>query len=144
MLVDLGDGAVEEDDGGVVEALERVVPRELDVVLQPREGIRHFRRRRGDPARVPDELRGLVVGGDEQEQLDGRDAREGGELSYTCSVASFGFRNRKSNGFRSIPHRQFCLPKMAHLELPIPWHGSPEQPCRPTYLKFGQSAWSRP
>jgi len=66
------------------------------VVLQPREGIRHFRRRRGDPARVPDELRGLVVGGDEQEQLDGRDAREGGELSYTCSVASFGFRNRKS------------------------------------------------
>lgn len=35
-LVDLGDGAVEEDDGGVVEALERIVPRELDVVLQPR------------------------------------------------------------------------------------------------------------
>lgn len=35
-LVDLGDGAVEEDDGGVVEALERVVPRELEVVLQPR------------------------------------------------------------------------------------------------------------
>jgi len=22
------------------------------------------------------------------------------------------------------------------LELPIPWHGSPKQPCRPTYLKF--------
>jgi hypothetical protein len=25
---------------------------------------------------------------------------------------------------------------MAHLKLPIPWHSSPEQPCRPTYLKF--------
>ncbi|KAI5382135.1 hypothetical protein KIW84_UN0127 [Lathyrus oleraceus] len=34
------------------------------------------------------------------------------------------------------PHRQFCLPKMAHLELSIPWHGSTEQPHRPTYLKF--------
>ncbi|KAK7289439.1 hypothetical protein RIF29_03121 [Crotalaria pallida] len=39
-------------------------------------------------------------------------------------------------GFRFIPHRQFCLPKMAHLELSIPWSGSTEQPRRPTYLKF--------
>lgn len=53
-LVDLGDGAVEEDDGGVVESLERVVPRELEVVLQPRERAHHLRRRRGDPGgRVP-------------------------------------------------------------------------------------------
>ncbi|KAI9070848.1 hypothetical protein K1719_047193 [Acacia pycnantha] len=28
------------------------------------------------------------------------------------------------------------LPKMAHLELSIPWRGSTEQPRRPTYLKF--------
>ncbi|KAF1856259.1 hypothetical protein Lal_00048563 [Lupinus albus] len=35
-----------------------------------------------------------------------------------------------------IPHRQFCLPKMAHLELSIPWRGSTKQPRRPTYLKF--------
>jgi uncharacterized protein RhaS with RHS repeats len=45
-LVNLGDGAVEEDDRGVVEALERIVSRELNVVLQPREGVRHFRRPR--------------------------------------------------------------------------------------------------
>ncbi|KAK8635153.1 hypothetical protein V6N13_023030 [Hibiscus sabdariffa] len=38
-------------------------------------------------------------------------------------------------GFRFIPHHQFCLPKMAHLELSIPWHGSTMQPRRPTYLK---------
>ncbi|KAL0746125.1 hypothetical protein Bca101_101362 [Brassica carinata] len=38
--------------------------------------------------------------------------------------------------FRFIPHRQFCLPKMAHLELSIPWDGSTKQPPRPTYLKF--------
>ncbi|KAK7353858.1 hypothetical protein VNO80_19311 [Phaseolus coccineus] len=25
---------------------------------------------------------------------------------------------------------------MAHLEHSIPWHGSTEQSCRPTYLKF--------
>ncbi|KAK7334396.1 hypothetical protein VNO80_31177 [Phaseolus coccineus] len=25
---------------------------------------------------------------------------------------------------------------MAHLELSIPWHGSTEQPCRPTYLNY--------
>ncbi|EOA12214.1 hypothetical protein CARUB_v10012761mg, partial [Capsella rubella] len=30
----------------------------------------------------------------------------------------------------------FCLPKMAHLELSIPWDGSTKQPPRPTYLKF--------
>uniref|UniRef100_A0A368UH67 Senescence-associated protein n=1 Tax=Glycine max TaxID=3847 RepID=A0A368UH67_SOYBN len=42
--------------------------------------------------------------------------------------------------FRFIPHRQFCLPKMAHLELSIPWRGSTEQPHRPTYLKFENSA----
>ncbi|KAL2223706.1 UNVERIFIED_CONTAM: hypothetical protein Sindi_2985100 [Sesamum indicum] len=29
-----------------------------------------------------------------------------------------------------------ALPKMAHLELSIPWRGSTEQPRRPTYLKF--------
>lgn len=46
MLVDLREGAVEEDDGGVVETLERVVARVLEVVLQPGEGGRHFRRRR--------------------------------------------------------------------------------------------------
>ncbi|KAJ6670297.1 hypothetical protein OIU85_017808 [Salix viminalis] len=37
---------------------------------------------------------------------------------------------------RFIPHRQFCLPKMAHLELSIPWHGSAKQQRSPTYLKF--------
>lgn len=44
MLVDLREGTVEEDDGGVVEPLERVVARVLEVVLQPGEGVRHFRR----------------------------------------------------------------------------------------------------
>lgn len=34
LLVDLSDGAIEEDDGGVVEALHGVLPRQLQVVLQ--------------------------------------------------------------------------------------------------------------
>jgi hypothetical protein len=81
-LVDLGDGTVEEDDRGVVEALERVVARELEVVLQPREGVRHFRRRRSG-VRVFDET---ARGGRRDEQLAG-----GRELSSTCSLAPFGF-----------------------------------------------------
>ncbi|OIV96076.1 hypothetical protein TanjilG_27180 [Lupinus angustifolius] len=36
--------------------------------------------------------------------------------------------------------RQLCLPKMAHLELSIPWRGSRKQPRRPTYLKF-ENRW---
>jgi len=52
---------------------------------------------------------------------------------------------REGRGLRGWrPHRQFCLPKMAHLELPIPWHGSPEQPCRPTYLKFENRSRAHP
>uniref|UniRef100_A0A6N2NG35 Senescence-associated protein n=1 Tax=Salix viminalis TaxID=40686 RepID=A0A6N2NG35_SALVM len=61
------------------------------------------------------------------------------------SAADFDFHDHRPavsaqlgtvTGFRFIPHRQFCLPKMAHLELSIPWHGSTKQPRRPTYLKF--------
>lgn len=36
LLVDLGDGTIEEDDGGVIEALKSVLPRELEVILEPR------------------------------------------------------------------------------------------------------------
>lgn len=59
MLVDLREGAVEEDDGGVVETLERVVARVLEVVLQPGEGVRHFRRRRGAGQRIRRSPRGV-------------------------------------------------------------------------------------
>lgn len=79
MLVDLGDGAVEEDDGGVVEALERVVTRELEVVLQPREGVHHLRRRRRRRDPGLRFRRGARVGGDEQ--LNGEDERQ-----LSCSV----------------------------------------------------------
>ncbi|KAL0641082.1 hypothetical protein Bca4012_102683 [Brassica carinata] len=34
------------------------------------------------------------------------------------------------------PASPALLPKMAHLELSIPWDGSTKQPPRPTYLKF--------
>jgi hypothetical protein len=61
------DGAVEEDDAGVVESLEGAVLRELEIVQQPRVGIRHFCPVCGDPsgARVPDEFASRI------EQLDG-------------------------------------------------------------------------
>lgn len=72
MLVDLGDGAVEEDDGGVVEALERVVSRELEVVLQSGEGVHHLRCRR-DPGLGF--RRGARVGGDAQLNGNGESYR---------------------------------------------------------------------
>ncbi|KAL2319208.1 hypothetical protein Fmac_028177 [Flemingia macrophylla] len=42
-----------------------------------------------------------------------------------------GHRNPASGSSRIAAR----LPKMAHLELSIPWHGSTKQPRRPTYLK---------
>ncbi|KAK7326676.1 hypothetical protein VNO80_32004 [Phaseolus coccineus] len=52
-------------------------------------------------------------------------------LGFTATAAP-----SYSSGLGPCPDGRFCLPKMAHLELSIPWHGSTEQPCRPTYLKF--------
>ncbi|CAN7088819.1 unnamed protein product [Brassica rapa subsp. narinosa] len=47
--------------------------------------------------------------------------------------SAVGHRNPASGSSRIA---KFCLPKMAHLELSIPWDGSTKQPPRPTYLKF--------
>ena len=50
--------------------------------------------------------------------------------------------NKKQKGIywlsweKCVDKKCVDLPKMAHLEHPIPWHGSPEQPHHPTYLKF--------
>ncbi|KAI3476241.1 hypothetical protein L1887_62185 [Cichorium endivia] len=55
-----------------------------------------------------------------------------GLVDFGRLAAQFGTVTRLPGSSR---HRQFCLPKMAHLELSIPWHGSTKQPRRPTYLK---------
>ncbi|CAF2372671.1 unnamed protein product, partial [Brassica napus] len=56
---------------------------------------------------------------------------------YRSRFSAIHFRGYAQLGtvtrLRFIPHRQFCLPKMAHLELSIPWDGSTKQPPRPTY-----------
>lgn len=69
MLVDLREDAVEDDDGGVVETVERVVPRELAVDLQPGERVRHFRRRRGAGMQIRRRPRG--VGGEKETRTGG-------------------------------------------------------------------------
>ncbi|CAL8988991.1 unnamed protein product [Prunus brigantina] len=49
--------------------------------------------------------------------------------------SAVGHRNPASGSSRIAVR----LPKMAHLELSIPWRGSTKQPRRPTYLKFENS-----